>query len=125
MAVITTILIRVIADGSRSEHACIRIAAGISRTTLRSTTIAVLARFDDSIAALLLGNDGDATVVDETLSIDGVAGETAADVADGARGEVIDAVGGGGVHDVLATGITAARAELAALLGLDEGGVLA
>lgn len=125
LAVVAAIFIGIVADGVILELACRRIAAGVAAAALGATTVAVFAVFDDTIATLVAGDSDDAFVRGQTCRVDGVAAEGRADVADAAGGEMGDAVGGEGIHDVLFPGIAGLSVERAALLRIDGVGIRA
>lgn len=103
-----------IANRVRRVFARLGIAARVSGTSLLATTVAVFARLNDTVAALLARNNGNVLVLHEAsvgLPVDG-----GAHISDAAGGERLDTAAGRGVHDELATGITAVGAQGAASL---------
>jgi hypothetical protein len=105
LTTLTAGLVAVVADGVAAELARPGVAALVVAAGFIPATIAVFAFFDDAVAALLTRDERDALVDGETVGLDGVAADGGADVANGAGGEVGDAIAGGGVHDVLLAGI--------------------
>jgi len=88
---VAAIVVAVIADRTAREFACCRIATGVVSAALSSTAVAVLARFDYAVAALLAGDGSDPSVVREARGFDAVSSDGTADVANGARTELCDA----------------------------------
>lgn len=123
LAAVAAVLVGVVADGAGLEAAGARVAAGVRGAVGLAAAVAVLAVLDDAVAALVAGDGGDAAVGGEAGRVDAVAADAAADVADAAGGEVRDALGGGGVHDVLFAGVAGLRVERAALLRGDHVGL--
>lgn len=119
LAIFAAVLVAIVADGVVLELACRGIAATVIATSRFTTAVAILAFFDNAVAALLARDGGDALVGGEALCVDAVAAHGSADVADTARGEVGDAFRSGRVHDVLFAGIAGAGAKRAALLSSD------
>lgn len=113
----TAIFVGVIADRSTRESA-VGGTAGIVAT--RVSTVAIFAFLDDAVAALLAGNGLDGAIVGQTLSVDNVATDSTAYIADGAWGEVVDTVGGERVHDELRLGIASVLPVRTALPRGDE-----
>lgn len=122
----TAVIIAIIADSVVFELASRRVAAGVIAARLGAAAIAVLARFDDAVAALVAGDGGDAFVVGEARAFDAVAAHGRADVADSAGGELCYTLTTRGrVHDVLGAGVAGAGAEGTALLGVYDCSVAA
>lgn len=115
--------IRIVAHGTGLELACRGFAAVVVPTALLTTAVALLARLDDAVAALLAADGLHLPVVRQAIRLDRVTADGAANVADRTRAEVSDPLAGGGIHDVLLTGIARTGAERAALLGIDNVGV--
>ena len=79
----------------------------------------------DSVPALLASNGRNAEVRAEAGRIDCIASDTRADVSNAARREMRDAIGGGGVHDVLLAGVARLGAQRATLLRVHNVGLRA
>jgi len=114
LAVPATILVGFIAHGATCEFAGLCIATLILGTASFSPAVAIFAFFDNAVAALLLGQDRDALVARQATGVDAPPLEGGADVANGARTELLDLIAGRGVHDELTTSIASSLAEGAA-----------
>lgn len=123
LALAAAVFVGVVADGVVLEAAGGGVAAGVVATLGLAAAVAVLALFDDAVAADGLADGGDAAVVCEARGLDAVAQQGGADVADGAGREAGDALGGGGVHDVLLAGVAGGAAERTARLRVDRVGI--
>ncbi|KFY74700.1 hypothetical protein V499_05308 [Pseudogymnoascus sp. VKM F-103] len=117
----TAVLVRGVADGVvlGLEFAGRGVAAGVIAAPCRAATIAVLAHLDDAVAALRTSNGRDIAVACQTVRLDGLSADGAADVSDAAGGEVGDAHASGGVHDVFPAGWAGVFGEGTALLRCD------
>ena len=120
LAIPAAVLVAVVADGVVLEPTRGCVAAGVVAARAGPAAVAVLAFFDDAVAAHGVADGGDAAVVGETAGVDRVALQGGADVADGAGRESSDALCGGGVHEVLGAGIALGAAQRAALLRVDR-----
>lgn len=98
-------------------------AARVGTAACHTAAVAVFAWFDDAVAALLAGDGFDVLVVGQTIRVDRLTTNSAADIPDGAGAEVRDTLCRGRVHDVLLAGIARALAQGTALLRVDEVGI--
>jgi hypothetical protein len=119
LAAFATIFVGVVAYGVVLELACCRVTALVISTPGCAAAIAVFALFNDAVATLLTGDCSDAFVVCQACCLDAVTANGRANVADGARRELRNALTGGRVHNILLAGITSRGAERTALLRTD------
>jgi hypothetical protein len=119
----TAIFVGIVADGPFGESASRGIAARVASATFHTATVAVFALLDDTITALLSSDEGHFAVVGQTLSVDRVPVQSAANVADRAWREVFDARRGGRIHDESATGIAGIGRIRATSLRIDKLGI--
>ena len=90
LAASATVFVGVIANSAGLELASRWVAAIVVATAFGTTAVAFFARLDNAIAALLAADGRDLPVVRETIGLDGVAADSAADVANRARTEVLN-----------------------------------
>jgi hypothetical protein len=86
------VLVRVIADGVAFVCASLSVATCIITTTFFATTITLFVTFDDAVATLLASNCLHLPVVAQAVGLDIVVSNGAADVANGAGRELINAL---------------------------------
>lgn len=125
LTVLAAVLVGVVADGVVPELACLRVAAAVVATVGFAAAIALFARLDDAVTALVPRNRRDTRVRQETVRVDAVASQGRAYVADRARAEVADASARGRVHKISLTGVALVPAERTTLLSRDRGAVVA
>jgi len=87
LAVAAAVFVRIIADSVGGELAGGRLTAIVVAASFWTTAIAFLAGLDNAVTALLSTDGSDLLVIRETLCLDGVAADGAADVANGTRAE--------------------------------------
>lgn len=100
LAIAAAVFVGVVANGGVLEFAGRRFTARIVAAGGSTTTVTVFTFLDYAVPTLLACDSGDAFVINERGGVDTVAAEGGADVANGARAEVCDALSGGRVHDI-------------------------
>jgi hypothetical protein len=92
LAAAAAVLVGVIADGVAFELASRSVATIVVATSLCATTITLFIAFNDAVATLLASNCLDIPVVAQAVGLDIVVSNSAADVANCAGREFVNAL---------------------------------